>query len=321
MLRVEADALQNAAQFLGPSFSTAVELFHRQREKGGKIVTSGVGKSGNVAQKVTATLTSTGSASVFLHPTEALHGDLGIVAPNDVLLLFSHSGSSQELLLMMPAARTLCAGVVAIVGNPAGSLSPHCDAVIHAAISAEACPDNLAPTASSTVAMAIGDAIAMALKARAGFGPDHFARFHPGGKLGRRLLTLVEDLMHKEGDFASLAPDASMDDVVIALTKYRHSGVCITEGSTASGKPKLAGVIVEGDIRRALLKKEAFFQLRARDIMTAKPKSVGPKTKATEALELMENRAGQLSFLPVLDEEGGCVGVLRVHDLVLSGLN
>lgn len=321
VLRVEADALRNAADHLGDSFPKAVELIRERLQKGGKIITSGVGKSGNVAQKVTATLTSTGSASVFLHPTEALHGDLGIVAPNDVLILFSHSGSSQELLLLLPAAKQLCEVVIAIVGNPGGSLAPHCDAVIHAAISSEACPDNLAPTASSTVAMAIGDALAMALKARAGFGPDHFARFHPGGKLGRRLLTLVEDLMHKEGDFASLSPDASMDDVVIALTKFRHSGVCISEGTTASGKPKLAGVIVEGDIRRALLKKEAFFQLKARDIMTAKPRAVGPKTKAAEALELMESRAGQLSFLPVLDDEGGCVGVLRVHDLVLSGLN
>lgn len=320
VLRVEAEAIHNAAQYLGSSFPAAVELMHTRLQKGGKIITCGVGKSGNVAHKVTATLTSTGSASVFLHPTEALHGDLGIVAPNDVLLLFSHSGSTQELLLMLPAARNLCDAVVAIVGNPEGSLKPHCDAVIHAAISAEACPDNLAPTASSTVAMAIGDAIAMALKARAGFGPDHFARFHPGGKLGRRLLTLVEDLMHKEGDFASLNPDASMDDVVIALTKFRHSGVCISEGVTPGGRPKLSGVITEGDIRRALLKKEGFFALRARDIMTAKPKAVGPKTKAAEALELMENRAGQLSFLPVVDDEGGCVGVLRVHDLVLSGL-
>lgn len=321
VLRVEAEALQNAAQFLGASFPAAVELLHDRLRKGGKIVTSGVGKSGNVAQKVTATLTSTGSASVFLHPTEALHGDLGILAANDVLLLFSHSGSTQELLLMMPAARALCDAVVGIFGNPEGSLKSHCDSVIHAAISAEACPDNLAPTASSTVAMAVGDALAMALKARAGFGPDHFARFHPGGKLGRRLLTLVEDLMHKEGDFAVVGPDASMDEVVVALTKFRHSGICIAEGVTSTQRPKLAGIITEGDIRRALLKKEAFFHLRARDIMTAKPKAVGPKTKAAEALDLMENRAGQLSFLPVLDGEGGCLGVLRVHDLVLSGLN
>lgn len=321
VLRVEAEALQAASTALGEGFTRAVETIFESLSRGGKIVASGVGKSGNVAQKVAATLTSTGSPAVFLHPTEALHGDLGIVGANDVLLIFSHSGSSQELLLMLPAAKNLCRGVVAVLGNVNGPLAQHAAAVISSHISSEACPDNLAPTASSTLAMALGDAIAMALKMKAGFGPDHFAKFHPAGQLGRRLLTRVEDLMHKEGDIALLAPAASMDEVVIALTKFRQGGVCIVEGKTAGGKPRLVGVIVEGDIRRALLKKEAFFQLKASDIMTRTPKAVHPRTKAAEALDLMENRSGQLSFLPVVDEDGGCVGVLRVHDLVLSGLN
>lgn len=318
---MEAQALQAASEQLDAPFAAAVQLIHGSLSKGGKVVVSGVGKSGNVAQKVAATLTSTGSVAVFLHPTEAIHGDLGLLAPQDVLLLFSHSGSSQELLLMLPPARELCSAVVAVLGNPQGSLAQQVDCVIPAMVSSEACPDNLAPTASSTVAMALGDAIAMTLKQMTGFGPDKFAKLHPGGRLGRRLLMVVEDLMHKEGDFGVLGPEASMDEVVIALTKYRHSGICIAQGKTAGGRPKLCGVIVEGDIRRALLKKEAFFQLRAKDVMTSKPKAVGPKIKATEALELMENRMGQLGFLPVVDEEGGCLGVLRVHDLVLSGLN
>ena len=321
VLRVEADALQAASSALGESFVAAVEAIFASLSLGGKIVVSGVGKSGNVARKVAATLTSTGSMAVFLHPTEALHGDLGLLGANDVLLVFSHSGSSQEIMLMLPSAKALCRSVVAVLGNPAGPIAQHSVAVISSSISSEACPDNLAPTASSTLAMAVGDAIAMALKMKAGFGPDHFAKFHPAGQLGRRLLTTVGDLMHKDGDFALLAPNASMDDVVIALTKFRHSGVCIAEGLATSGKPKLVGVIVEGDIRRALLRKEAFFSLKASDIMTRTPKAVQPRTKAAEALDLMENRAGQLSFLPVVDEAGGCVGVLRVHDLVLSGLN
>jgi arabinose-5-phosphate isomerase len=321
VLQVEADALHAASKILGEEFSHAVEKIHECQGKGGKIVVSGVGKSGNVAQKVAATLTSTGSTAVFLHPTEALHGDLGLLAPHDVLLIFSHSGSSQELLLMLPAARELCSLVVAILGNPSGSLAPLSDHVISASVSAEACPDNLAPSASSTVAMAIGDAVALSLKALAGFGPDKFAKLHPGGRLGRRLLTLVEDLMHPMGEFGILGIDASMDEVVIALTKYRHSGICIASGIAPSGAPLLVGVVVEGDIRRALLKKEAFFQLKAKDVMTTKPKSVGPKTKAADALDIMEKREGQLSFLPVVDETGGCVGVIRVHDLVLSGLS
>lgn len=321
MLRVEAEALLSASRQLDESFARAVELIHESRGLGGKVVVSGVGKSGNVAQKVAATLTSTGSVAVFLHPTEALHGDLGLLGANDVLLVFSHSGSSQELLLMLPSAQELCRGVIAVLGNPAGPISKFASAVISSNVSSEACPDNLAPTASSTLAMAVGDGIAMALKMKAGFGPEKFAKFHPGGQLGRRLLARVEDLMHKEGDFGMLAPGASMDDVVIALTKFRHSGICIVEGRTPSGKEKLVGVIVEGDIRRALMKKEAFFQLKASDIMTRQPKSVNPRAKAAEALDVMENRSGQLGFLPVVDDEGGCVGILRVHDLVLSGLN
>lgn len=320
VLRVEAEALLRAADHLGPSFGAAVAFLHETIAKGGKIVVSGVGKSGHVARKVAATLTSTGSVAVYLHPTEALHGDLGVLSPNDALLIFSHSGSSQEILLMLPSARELCRGVVAVLGNVEGSLAKHANAVISSHISSEACPDNLAPTASSTLAMAIGDSLAMALKRLAGFGPEKFAKFHPGGQLGR-LLTRVGDLMHGEGEFAVLAPDASIDEVVIALTKFRHSGVCIADGLTPKGKPKLAGVVVEGDIRRALLKKDSFFGLKAGDIMTKKPKSVGPQTRAAEALDVMENREGQLSFLPVVDEEGGCLGVLRVHDLVLSGLN
>ncbi len=321
VLRVEAEALQSASTVLGESFAQAVGTMHESLSRGGKIVVCGVGKSGNVAQKVAATLTSTGSMSVFLHPTEALHGDLGLLAPNDVLLVFSHSGSSQEILLMLPAAKKLCQGVVAVLGNPKGSIAQHCLAVISSSISSEACPDNLAHTASSTLAMAIGDSVAMALKRLAGFGPDKYAQFHPGGQLGRRLLTLVEDLMHREGDFAILEPQSSMEDVVMALTKFRHSGVCIAEGKTGNGRAKLVGVVVEGDIRRALLRKEAFFDLKASDIMTRRPKAVNPRTKAAEALDVMENRESQLSFLPVVDDEGGCVGVLRVHDLVLSGLN
>lgn len=321
MLRVEADAVASAAARLDANFSRAVELLHSSLEKGGKVVVTGVGKSGNVAQKVAATLTSTGSMAVFLHPTEAIHGDLGIIGANDTMLVFSHSGSSQEILLMLPAAKELCSNVVAVLGNPAGSIARHSSVVISSSVASEACPDNLAPTTSSTVAMAIGDALALALKHLAGFGPDKYAKFHPGGALGKRLLTRVEDLMHKLGDFAVLPPQASIDEVVIALTKYRHSGVCIAEGTTSTGKPKLAGVITEGDLRRALSRKEAFFQLKARDIMTSKPKSVEAQTKATEALEIMENREGQLSFLPVVDSEGGCVGVIRIHDLVLSGLN
>ncbi|NUM89366.1 MAG: KpsF/GutQ family sugar-phosphate isomerase [Bdellovibrionales bacterium] len=320
VLSVEAEALRGAVDRLGDGFVRAVEGIHEALRDGGKIVVTGVGKSGIVARKVAATLTSTGSPAVFLHPTEALHGDLGIVRPKDALLVFSHSGGSEELIGLLAAAKPLCSGAWGVFGNPEGALSRQCDAVISSAVPAEACPHNLAPTASSTLAMAIGDAVAMALQKLAGFGPDHFARFHPGGTLGKRLRTTVGDLMHGEGETGMLSPDAVIDDVVLALTKYRQSGICIVEGKAASGRPRLTGVITEGDIRRALSRKEKFFQLRAADVMTRKPATVAPDTKAVDALAMMENRESQIGFLPVVDESGGCLGVIRLHDLVQAGL-
>jgi arabinose-5-phosphate isomerase len=318
VLSVEADALRSASDSLDERFAAAAEIFLRTVQSGGKIVLSGVGKSGNVAVKVAATLTSVGNPAVFLHPTDALHGDLGLLNEKDTLLVFSHSGSSQEILQLLTAAKPLCRGTVAIMGNPNGAIAGKVDVVVPAVIHGEACPDNLAPTASSTLSMAIGDAFAIALKQAQGFGPDHFARFHPGGNLGKRLLTLVQDLMHPLADAGMLPSSASMDEVVVTLTRHRLSGVCIVEKK--GNICELAGVITEGDIRRALSHKEKFFQLRAGDIMTKNPKTILHTAKAADALQLMEQREHQISFLPVVDEQGGCVGIVRVHDLVLAGL-
>lgn len=321
VLRLEAEAIFAAAARLDSSFVRAVELIHSRMAQGGKIIVSGIGKSGNVAQKLASTLTSTGSMAIFLHPTEALHGDLGIVGGKDIFLIFSHSGSTEELLQILPSVKQVCGHVVAVLGNKNGVLARHADLVIDANIPKEACPNNLAPTTSSTLQMAIGDALAMCLQKLAGFSEENFARLHPGGNLGKRLQTKVGDLMHSEGKLALLGPDSSMDQVIIALTDTRLSGVCIVDGSAKSGRPKLVGVITEGDIRRSLLKKDSFFDQRARQIMTKDPITVHPEMKAIEALKVMENREPQLSFLPVVDAEGGCVGGLRLHDLVLTGLS
>jgi arabinose-5-phosphate isomerase len=320
VLAVEAEALQAASRSLSLSFAEAVGAVHDALGSGGKVVTSGVGKSGIVAQKVAATFTSTGSRAVFLHPTEALHGDLGLLAKEDILIVFSHSGSSEELLVLMPLARELCRGVVAIVGRSEGPVARGAQWVIETRVTAEACPDNLVPSASSTLAIGVGDAMALVLKGLAGFGPDHFARFHPGGRLGK-LLAPVGEIMHGAGSFGIVSPEASMDEVVISLTRWRQAGICVSQEKTQKGLPLLAGVIVEGDIRRALIKREAFFKLKAKDIMSVNPRTVSPETRAREALELMEQGSGQLGFLPVVDAERGCLGVLRVHDLVLTGLN
>jgi arabinose-5-phosphate isomerase len=320
ILRVEAESLLAAADKLDQSFAAAATLMEESLREGGKLVLSGVGKSGNVAQKVAATLTSTGSTAIFLHPTEAMHGDLGVLGRRDTLVVFSNGGSSQELLHLLPEAKPLCRSTVAILGNPQGHISKHVNVVVPAVISVEACPHNLAPTTSSTLAMALGDAFALVLQNRLGFGPEHYAVLHPGGALGKRLRTRVSDLMHKEEAIALLAPEVPIDQVLLALTNFRHSGVCIVEGSTKSGKRKLVGVITEGDVRKALGKKEAFFKLTAKDIMTTKPTVVHAEEMATAALQIMEQRPYQLSFLPVVDQDGGCLGLIRIHDLVLAGI-
>lgn len=321
VLETEADALRSGMDSVDESFEHAVELVLEALQAGGKVVTVGVGKSGNVAQKVAATMTSTGTQAIFLHPTEALHGDLGVVRPKDVLLLFSNSGSSDEILSMIPMAKSLGQSVIGILGNRNGALATYCDVVIYAGISMEACPHNLAPTSSSTLAMAMGDAIAMVLQKISGFSRDHYARFHPGGRLGKRLLTTVENLMHKEGHFGVVSPQASMEEVIVALTKFNLAGICVAEGTTSAGRPKLVGLIVEGDLRRALKHKEKFFDLKASDILNENPVTVAPDTKASDALEVMEKGRHQKAFLPVIDAEGGCVGALRVHDLVLAEMS
>lgn len=319
ILLEEAQALSAAAQTLGTSFIQAVGHAYKALQGGGKLIVSGVGKSGNVAQKLASTLTSTGSMTVYLHPTEALHGDLGVVHAKDVLFFFSHSGSTEEILRILPVLKGNVRQLIGILGNPQGALAQHMDLVVPAMISREACPHNLAPTTSSTVQMAIGDALAMCIQKKTGFGPEKYAQLHPGGSLGKRLQTKVADLMHKVENIALLSPEVKMEEVVLALTNDRLSAVCIVEAK-AKGQ-KLLGVITEGDLRRALSHKERFFQMRAKDIMNTNPQTVLFDEKTSYALELMENRKWQLSFLPVVDKEGHCVGAIRVHDLVLAGLN
>lgn len=315
---MEADALRAGAEQLDKNFCKATLACIDALQSGYKVVVSGIGKSGIVAQKVASTLTSTGSMAIFLHPTEALHGDLGVLRKQDVFLYFSNSGSTEELLRLLPTVRGNCSSVIGIVGNRSGVLSKHSDIQISANIPKEACPNNLAPTSSSTLQMAIGDALAMALSTALGFSADHYAKFHPGGALGKKLHSSVSDLMQTRDKIALLKPDTKLELVVIAMTDYRQSGVCIVDDS--GGVSKLLGVITERDIRLALLKQEQFFELTAADIMTKDPITVDPRTRASDALELIENREHQLSFLPVVDEGGACIGVLRIHDLVLAGL-
>jgi arabinose-5-phosphate isomerase len=323
VLRMEGQAILRCADKLerpqGPADEAAREairgaliLMQRSLESGGKIVVTGVGKSGKVGQKIAATLCSTGSLAIFLHPTEGLHGDLGVLSSKDVVLLFSYTGNTEELVRLMPSIRGKGVPVIGVGGNGQSRLAQSCDAWIDGFVEQEACPHNLAPTSSTTLALALGDALAMALMQLRGFDAEAFAHNHPGGSLGRRLSLRVSDVMHKGEAVPTVTSLASMDEVVVAATQRPLGGVLVVEG------PRLLGIVTEGDLRRALKHREKFFDLKAHEVMTASPITVSPDMMASDALRLMEDRPKQISLLPVVDEQGHWRGIVRVHDLISS---
>ena len=316
VLQLEGQAILDCAERmegqgdLSRGVEGIVECFSRVLRGGGKIVVTGVGKSGKIAQKIAATLSSTGSLAVFLHPTEGLHGDLGIVQKNDAILALSYTGNTEELIRLMPSLKELGVPIVGVGGNSSSQLGQYADFWLDARVSSEACPHNLAPTSSTTLALALGDALAVALMYVRGFQPQAFALNHPGGALGRRLTLKVSDLMHSGEGVATLSPHASMHEVILASTEKKLGAVLIVEGT------RLMGLITDGDIRRALKFKEKFFSLKASDVMTANPVVIHPDSMAHSAIDLMENRKSQISVLPVVDEYMNWKGVLRLHDLI-----
>lgn len=305
-----ADRLEDRSSDLAIQVGRAVELFQVSLKKGGKVIVTGLGKSGKIGQKIAATLSSTGSLAVYLHPTEALHGDLGVVRPEDSVLALSYTGNTDEVIQLLPFLKKLGVPVVGLGGNSSSQIALQSEVWIHAEVEVEACPHNLAPTTSTTLSLAIGDALAIALMQLKGFDAASFAQLHPGGSLGRRLNLKVQDLMHVGNSIPILDPEASLDEVVVLCTQKKMGAVLIGVGK------RLEGIITDGDIRRSLKHREKFFQMKAREIMTLKPVAAHPEMMAQYALELMENRPSQISVLPVLDDEGNWVGMLRLHDLV-----
>ena len=317
VLRLEGDSILQCAQRLqseagGKSLTQATDHFQKALASGGKLVVMGVGKSGKVGQKIAATLCSTGSLAVYLHPTEALHGDLGLISPKDAVLALSYTGNTDELIKLMPSVKSLRVPVIGICGNPQSKLAQMADVFIDASVAQEACPHNLAPTSSTTLALALGDALAMALMRVRGFDAQAFAQNHPGGSLGKKLNLKVSEIMHAAGEVAALSADASMDEVIIAATAKKHGAVLIVDGK------KLLGIITDGDLRRALSHREKFFTMKASQVMTRNPVQINPEALAKEALDLMENRPSQISVLPVVDSRGEWKGLVRLHDLVRS---
>jgi len=274
----------------------------------GRVVVSGMGKSGHIGRKIAATLASTGTPALFLHPGEAAHGDLGMVTSQDVLIAISYSGESSELAIVIPAVKRMNVPVIAMTGKPESSLALAADVHLDVAVEKEACPLNLAPTASTTATLALGDALAVALLELRGFKPDDFARSHPGGALGRRLLTHVRDVMRSGDAVPKVKPDALLTD---ALLEISHKGMGMTAIVDDAGRP--VGVFTDGDLRRLIEKVQDFSKLAIRDVMHPNPRRVHPEQLAVDAVAVMEEF--RINQMLVTDADGVLVGALHIHDL------
>jgi arabinose-5-phosphate isomerase len=307
VLAVETLALQTATSRLDANFTRVVDLIRRAR---GKVVVVGLGKSGHVAQSISATLCSLGTPAVFLHASEASHGDIGVVTRGDVVILISKSGATPELVRLAPALRSAGAELVALVGNLRSPLAGEADAVLDASVAREADPLGLAPTSSAIVALALGHALAVALAQSRKFALEDFARTHPSGQLGRNVTLRVADVMHGLGEIAVVAPRDTMRDVVVAMTRRPLGAACVVDS-----RGRLAGLVTDGDLRRALQKFEDIRQLHAAEVMTINPVQISPETMLGDALRLMEERPSQISVLPVVGAHGRCLGLLRLHDI------
>ncbi len=306
VLRIESEALADVSRRLDGAFEKAVELLLSCK---GRVVVSGMGKSGLVGRKISATLSSTGTPSLFLHPAEAMHGDLGMLARGDSLLAVTYGGETGELLNLLETLKRLEIPIVTMTGNPQSTLAQASDVVLDVSVKEEACTLNLAPTASTTVAMAVGDALAVALLEKRGFQPDDFAALHPAGRLGKKLLR-VENLMHCGDALPRVAPETPMPAVFHEMSAKKLG---MTTVLTADGK--LAGILTDGDLRRLMEKHGgATIALRAEDCMVKSPQTIGPKLVASEALNLMEKR--KITSVVVVDPQTEKVlGVVHLHDL------
>lgn len=313
---MEAAAIEVLSQRIGPDFQRTVDAVLERGEAGGRLVFTGIGKSADVARKTVATLNSTGTPSAFLHAADALHGDLGLVGEADVVVAVSKSGATAELVQVMPLLQSRGVFLVAMVGRVDSPVARGAQCVLDVSVEEEACPHNLAPTTSSATQLAMGDALAMALMTARGFGPEDFARFHPGGSLGRRLLLRLGDLLD-EHQQAHLGPDAPLQDVLPALSAGRVGAIAILEGGQPDGA--LLGIITDGDLRRALDRPTSEWAgLTSAAIMNASPQRLSPDASAATALDLLESK--RMSQVVVGHEDGRFLGFVHLHQLMDAGL-
>lgn len=311
VIRTELDAIKRTSERLDGNFEKAVN----QLLKADKVIVSGIGKSGIIASKIAATLTSTGTPSLFLHPVEALHGDIGIIGKNDVIILLSKSGSTEELLRIIPYLKQREIPIISIVGNTDSPIAKLSDIVLDASVDKEACPLNLAPTASSMASLALGDALAMVLMRFKKINNQDFAFLHPLGQLGKNITMKVTDIMHTGKSLPVVKPNDNFRNALIESTSKSLGCVCVVDGEN-----NLLGIITDGDVRRILQENDDIRALIIGDVMVKKPITVSPDALLGEALAMMENRPNQISILPVVDNMNKCLGIIRIHDILRTGL-
>jgi len=307
VLALEAGAVRRVADGLGPAFARAIELLAAAK---GRVIVSGVGKSGLIARKIAATFTSTGTPATFLHPVDSLHGDLGIVGRDDVAVVLSKSGNSDDLFGLVSQLKRLGVPIIALTSDADSPLGRQATVVVDASVTEEACPETLAPTASTTVALALGDALAVTLLEVKGFRREDFAALHPGGALGRKLLLRVADVMLNQ-DLPTLTPDRPMRECVVLLAEKRGTVAVV------DGKGSLVGVVTSGDLTRLMERTDKFLDLPVGDVMTKTPKTASADELAGAAVSLMERHG--IMALPVLDGGKKVVGIVHLHDLMKAG--
>jgi len=309
VLKIEAEGILNLADRIDNNFTETVELIHRS---GSRLIVSGIGKSGIVGRKIVATLNSTGTRSLFLHPAEALHGDLGMVDKEDIFLALSNSGETDELNSLVPSIRMIGCKIIAFTGTPHSTLAKNSDIVIDVGVEREACPLGLTPTASTTALLAMGDALAIALLNKKHFNSDDFKRFHPGGTLGQRLLNKVKDIMLTGESIPRVLEGTSMEAAVDEINRLELGATFVV-----SATDTLVGIITDGDLRRIIVKKESIFDKTVEDVMTKNPRTASPDFPAYDALNIMEQH--QITVLPITDSHGKVRGILHLHDILGKG--
>lgn len=309
VLEIEAQAVAALIPRLNEDFVRAVEILYQCQ---GRVVLTGMGKSGFIAKKIAATLTSTGTPALYLHPAEGVHGDLGMIVRGDVVVAVSNSGGTTEIVEILPVLKRFGVRLIGLVGNPNSALAKECDVVIDVSVREEACPLNFAPTASTTAALAMGDALALALLDKRGFQTEHLAVFHPGGQIGRRLLR-VGDLMHVGSEMPIVSEKTLMRDAILEISTKRLGMTMVVDI-----KGRLAGVVTDGDLRRGLEKYSNLLDRKAGECMTRHPKVIDREELGAQAVQLMEQY--KITSLPIIDGESRPEGVIHLHDLLEAGV-